>query len=123
MAGLAAVLLAVATGTGLVSAHANLVRCSIGNNQVFRVGHTPTSVQAYFAEDLNPKNSWIAVFEGEADHGLVTEKEHSMPNYKNPKELTLKLPKLGKEKYYLMWYTQSADDGHFAAGLVNFQVK
>jgi methionine-rich copper-binding protein CopC len=123
VAALGALVLAMGLGTASVSAHANLVRCSIKNNQVFHVGHTPTSVQAYFAEDLDPKSSWIAVFEGQADHGLVTEKRHSAVNYKNPKEMTLSLPRLGKERYYLIWYTRSTDDGHDAAGIVYFQVK
>lgn len=118
----AAILLAVGLSTGSVSAHANLIRCSIKNNQVFSVAHAPRNVQAFFAEDLD-KGSWIAVFEGQADHGLVTEKQHSVINFKNPKEMTLQLPKLGKERYYLMWYTHSADDGHYAAGVVYFQVK
>jgi methionine-rich copper-binding protein CopC len=110
---------------GSVSAHANLVRCSIKNNQVFRAGHTPSQITAFFAEELDPKpaRTWMAVFEGQADHGLVTEKQHSVVNFKNPNEMTLKLPKLGKEKYYLIWYTHSALDNHDAAGIVYFQVK
>jgi methionine-rich copper-binding protein CopC len=120
-----AALLLLAAGTGTVSAHASLTSCSIKNNQVFKVGHTPKMITAFFAEDLDPNRnrSWMAVFEGQADHGLVTEKQQSVVNYKNPKEMTLQLPKLGKEKYYLIWYTHSAADGHYAAGIVYFQVK
>jgi methionine-rich copper-binding protein CopC len=120
---LGAAILLLAAGTGTASAHASLTSCSIKNNQVFQVGHAPKMITAYFAEDLVPKQSWMAVFEGQADHGLVTEKQHSVVNYKNPKEMTLQLPKLGKEKYYLIWYTHSAADGHYAAGIVYFQVK
>jgi methionine-rich copper-binding protein CopC len=123
LAAIGAALLLLAAGTGMVSAHASLTRCSIKNNQVFHVGHAPKIVTAIFAEDLVPKKSWMAVFEGQADHGLVTEIQKSVVNFKDPKEMTLKLPKLGKEKYYLIWYTQSAADGHFAAGIVYFQVK
>lgn len=123
VAAIAAVLLLTIFGSGSASAHAGLVRSSIKNNAVFRLGHAPHTVQAFFAEDLDPKTSWIAVFEGRADHGLVTEKEHSIVNYKNPKEMTLQLPRLGKERYYLIWYTHSTEDGHFAAGIVYFQVK
>jgi methionine-rich copper-binding protein CopC len=64
----------------------------------------------------------MKVFEGQADHGLVTEKQSSVVSYKNPKVMTLQLPKLQPEKYYLIWYTHSAADGHFAAGIVYFQV-
>lgn len=104
-------------------AHANLIRSSIKNGQVFKPGHTPKTVRSYFAEDLDPKGSWMAVFEGQADHGLVTRKERSRINFADPKEMTLSLPKLGREKYYLLWYTRSAVDGDIAAGVVYFQVK
>lgn len=118
---LVTVLLTVAFGAGTASAHASLVSCSIKNGQTFKVGHAPSTVVGTFAENLD-KGSWMAIFEGQADHGLVTEKQHSVVNFKNPKQMILKLPKLGKEKYYLIWYTHSADDGHFAAGIVYFQV-
>lgn len=65
----------------------------------------------------------MAVFEGAADHGLVNEKTHSVVNFRNPKEMTLTLPRLQPEKYYLIWYTRSAVDGHYAAGIVYFRVK
>jgi methionine-rich copper-binding protein CopC len=121
---IAAACIVLLSGTGGVSAHASLTRCSIKNNEVFRVGHTPKQVTAYFAEPLDPNKSWIAIFEGQADHGLVTEKHHSQVSFKNPQEMTLRISeKLGKEKYYLMWYTRSAKDGHFAAGIVYFRVK
>jgi len=51
------------------------------------------------------------------------EKQHWAVNYQNPKEIDLTLPKLIKEKYYLIWHTQSSVDQHFAAGIVYFQVK
>ena len=105
------------------SAHANLLRSNIKNNQVFRVGHAPKMITAFFAEDLDPKQSWMAVFEGVADHGLVTEKQRSVVNFKNPHEMTLRLPKLDRDKYYLIWYTHSTDDNHYAAGIVYFSVK
>lgn len=105
------------------SAHASLTRCSIKNGQVFTVANEPHKITAFFAEPLDIKQSWIAVFEGQADHGLVTEKQHTLFNYKNPQEMMLNLPKMGKEKYYMIWYTHSAADGHYAAGIVYFQVK
>jgi len=123
LAAASAALLLMVAGNGIASAHANLVRCSIKNNQIFQVGHTPSRITGYFAEELDPAKSWMAVFEGQADHGLVTEKQHSVVNYQNPKEMTLNLPRLGKEKYYLIWYTHSTTDGHYAAGIVYFQVK
>ena len=40
-----------------------------------------------------------------------------------PNELSLKLPKLGKERYYLIWFTHSAKDNHYASGIVYFRVR
>lgn len=122
LAAVAAVILVMGATTARVSAHASLVRCSIKNGQVFKVGHTPSMVKAFFAEELTPSQSWITVYEGQADHGQV-EKQHWAVNYQNPKEIDLTLPKLIKEKYYLIWHTQSSVDQHFAAGIVYFQVK
>lgn len=122
LAAVAAVILVMGATMARVSAHASLVRCSIKNGQVFKVGHTPSMVKAFFAEELTPSQSWITVYEGQADHGQV-EKQHWAVNYQNPKEIDLTLPKLIKEKYYLIWHNQSSVDQHFAAGIVYFQVK
>jgi methionine-rich copper-binding protein CopC len=124
-ASLAALLLLLAANSGLASAHANWLHGNIKNSQVFRLGHTPKVIKGYFAEQLTPGKSWMAIFEGVADHGLVTEKDHSVVNYKNPKEMVLNLKhtKLTRDKYYVMWYTQSATDGHYAAGIIYFRVK
>jgi methionine-rich copper-binding protein CopC len=113
--------LACAT-TSSALAHASLTRSSIKNGAVFHVKNAPKMIQAFFAENLDPKQSWINVFEGVADHGLVNEKTRSVVNFKNPKELTLRLPTLRPDKYYFVWYTHSEDDGHFAAGVVYFSV-
>ncbi len=120
---LGAVLSLVGMNTGVVSAHASLVRASIKPNQIFHVGQTPKMVRAFFAEPLDPAKSFLAVFENQADHGLVTEMQHSVVNFRNPKEMDLPLPKIDKGKYYLLWYTHSAADGHFAAGVRYFQVR
>jgi methionine-rich copper-binding protein CopC len=108
--------------TSDVLAHANLMHATIKNGAVFHVNTAPKALQAYFAENLDPKQSWVNVFEGVADHGLVNEKTKSVVNFKNPKEMALQLPKLRPGKYYYVWYTRSEDDGHFAAGVVYFSV-
>lgn len=124
LASLAALLL-LTLNTGVASAHANWLRGTIKKQEIFQVGHTPKEIRGFFAESLVPKQSWMAIFEGVADHGLVTEKDHSIVNYQNPKEMILSLAhtKLARDKYYLVWYTHSAEDGHFAAGVIYFQVK
>ena len=113
----------IAGSTGSAFAHAGLTSCSIKDHQVFTVAHAPHSITAHFAEPLDPGKSWMAVFEGVADHGLVTEKQHLVVNYKNPRVMTLQLPKLSRDRYYVIWYTHSAADSHVAAGIVYFQVK
>lgn len=123
-AGAALLLSLVAASSGAL-AHANLIKSTIKNNQVFKAGHTPKQVVGTFAEELDPSPSrtWMKVFEGEADHGLVTERQHSTVNFRHPTQMTLPLPRLGKGKYYLIWYTHSAVDGHDPAGIVYFSVK
>src|SRR5947209_14784484 len=119
-----AVVTLLAVLPGVASAHANLTSCSIKNGQVFTLAHAPHSISARFAEDLTPNGkSWMSVFEGDGDHGLVNEKTIAVVNYKNPKQMTLKVPALHKGPYYLIWFTVSADDGHKAAGIVYFKVK
>ena len=116
------VLLLAFASTGGALAHASLIRANIKNGAVYHVKTAPKMLQAFFAENLDPKQSWVNVFEGVADHGLVNEKTKSVVNFKDPKELTLQLPTLRPDKYYFMWYTHSEDDGHFAAGIVYFSV-
>jgi methionine-rich copper-binding protein CopC len=120
---LVALLCALVLLPAVALAHANLTSCSIKNHETFTAARAPHSIKAGFAEELVPNKSWMAVFEGRADHGLVNEKTRSVVNFRNPKQMTLKLPKLRTGPYYLMWYTVSALDGHKAAGVVYFTVK
>ncbi|HLJ67576.1 MAG TPA: copper resistance protein CopC [Chloroflexota bacterium] len=122
LAALAAVTMLALATTGSALAHASLTHANIKNGQTFKVGHTPRVLEAFFAENLDPRTSWINVFEGIADHGLVNEKTRSKLNFRNPRELVLQLPKLAADRYYFIWYTHSAEDGHFAAGIVYFTV-
>ena len=43
--------------------------------------------------------------------------------FKNPKEITTTLPRGLKGLYTLIWFTQSADDGHKAGNSFTFTVK
>jgi methionine-rich copper-binding protein CopC len=116
-----ALLLAFVSTSGAL-AHASLTHANIKNGAVYHVKSVPKTLQAFFAETLDPKASWINVFEGVGDHGLVNEKTKSVVNFKNPKEMILRLPKLQPDKYYFVWYTHSEDDDHYAAGIVYFRV-
>ena len=109
---------------GIASAHASLVRANIKPGQVFAHNGYPRTITAYFAENINPKGSWVHVFEGDpsGDHGMVDRGNEQYP-FKNPKEITVGLPKGLKGRYTLMWFTKSADDGHEAGNAFTFTIK
>jgi methionine-rich copper-binding protein CopC len=109
---------------GIASAHASLVRANIKPGQVFAHNAYPRTLTAFFAENVNPRGSWVHVFEGDpkGDHGMVEPGSVQFP-FKNPKEITLGLPKGLKGLYTVIWFTTSADDGHKAASAFNFTVK
>jgi methionine-rich copper-binding protein CopC len=109
---------------GVASAHASLVRANIKPGQVFAHNAYPRTLTAFFAENVNPKGSWVHVFEGnpKGDHGMVEQGNVQFP-FKNPKEITLGLPRGLKGLYTVIWFTTSVDDGHKAASAFNFTVK
>src|SRR2546427_6140075 len=111
-------------GPGTVSAHASLVRANIKPGQVFAHNAYPRTLTAFFAENVVPKNSWVHVFEGDpkGDHSMADLGNEAYP-FKNPKEITVGLPKGLKGLYTLMWFTKSADDGHIAGNAFTFTVK
>jgi len=122
-AGLTAGALAL-SGVGVASAHASLTHANIKPGQVFAHNAYPTTVAAFFAENANPKTSFVHVFEGDpgGDHGMVDTGKNIFP-FSNSREITDTLPKGLKGLYTLMWYTQSADDGHVAGNSFTFTVK
>ena len=108
----------------VASAHASLVRANIKPGQVFAHNAYPRTLSAFFAENVNPRGSWVHVFEGDAsgDHGMVDLGNVRFP-FKNPKEITVELPMGLKGLYTVIWFTTSADDGHKAGSAFNFTVK
>jgi methionine-rich copper-binding protein CopC len=122
-AGLLASALAL-SATGLASAHASLVRANIRPGQVFAPSTYPRTLAAFFAENVNPKGSWVHVFEGDprGDHGLADTDNVAFP-FQNPKEITVGLPRGLKGLYTVVWFTISADDGHKASSAYSFTVK
>ena len=109
---------------GVASAHASLVHANIKPGQVFAHNAYPRTLTAFFAENVNPRGSWVHVFEGDpkGDHGLVDLDNIQFP-FKNPKEITVGLPRGLKGLYKVIWFTTSADDGHKAGSTFNFTVK
>src|SRR5438034_8085461 len=86
--------------TSVASAHASLVRANIKPGQVFAHNAYPRTLTAFFAENVNPKGSWVHVVEGDPkrDHGLVDRDNVRFP-FKNQKEITVGLPKGLKGTY------------------------
>ena len=112
------------TSVGLASAHASLVAANIKPGQVFAHNAYPRTLTAFFAENINPRGSWVHVFEGDpkGDHAMVDLGNVQFP-FRNPKEITVGLPKGLKGLYTVIWFTTSVDDGHKAGSAFNFSVK
>jgi methionine-rich copper-binding protein CopC len=101
-------------------AHATLVKCSVAPGA--KLTSTPKTISCTFAEGVNPKGSFIGVFQATGDKGEM-DRQNSAVSFSNAKQLTLGLPKLAKGSYNLIWFTISADDGHRAAGNFTFSIK
>ena len=113
--------LALSAGARPASAHATLVTATLKPGAVLTT--LPATITATFAEGVNPKGSFIGVFEATGDHGEV-DRENAAVSFKNAKQIIVGLPKkLSKGLYAFIWYTVSADDGHRAAGSFTFTVK
>jgi methionine-rich copper-binding protein CopC len=109
---------------GVASAHASLVRANIKPRQIFAHNAYPRVLTAFFAENVNPKGSWVHVFEGDpkGDHGMVDLGNVRFP-FKNQKEITVGLPRGLKGLYTVIWFTTSADDDHKSGSAFTFTVK
>jgi methionine-rich copper-binding protein CopC len=104
----------------LAQAHATLVKCNVKAGAVLTAA--PKTVTCTFAEGVNPKGSFVGVFEATGDKGEV-DRQNSAVSFSNAHQMTIGLPKLGKGSYNLIWFTISADDGHRAGGNFTFNVK
>jgi methionine-rich copper-binding protein CopC len=111
-------------GPGTVSAHASLVRANIKPGQVFRHNAYPRTLTAFFAENVDPKGSWVHVFAADpkGDHALADQDNVRFP-FRNPKEITVGLPRGLKGAYTVIWYTISVDDRHKAGSAFSFTVR
>jgi len=102
------------------SAHATLVKCNLAPGA--RLSAAPKAISCTFAEGVNPKGSFIGVFQATGDKGEV-DGENSAVSFTNAKEMTVSVPKLAKGTYNLVWFTISANDGHRAGGYIPFTIK
>jgi methionine-rich copper-binding protein CopC len=101
-------------------AHASLEKCNIAPGA--KLHAAPAVITCTFAEGVNPKGSFIGVFESIGDHAEV-DKENSQVSFSNVKVMTVGVPRLSKGTYVFMWYTISADDGHHAGGTFTFSIR
>jgi methionine-rich copper-binding protein CopC len=102
------------------SAHATLVRCNVAPSA--SLSAVPKVISCTFAEGVNPKGSFIGVFQATGDKGEV-DSQNSAVSFSNAKEMTVSVPKLAKGTYNLLWFTISADDGHRAGGYTPFAIR
>jgi methionine-rich copper-binding protein CopC len=102
-------------------AHATLVSCNgLHKNQVLSA--VPKVLTCTFAEGVNPKGSFMGIFEATGDGG-EDDKENSQVSFSNAHQMTVTVPKLAKGQYLFIWFTISADDGHRAGGAFPFTIK
>lgn len=112
---------ALAHPSGLALAHASLVTSSIRPGAVLH--SAPRTLSAIFSEDVNPRGSFLRVFENVGDHAEI-DLGNSQVSFKNARQMTVSLPAhLAKEQYMVMWYTISATDGHHAGSAFTFTIK
>jgi methionine-rich copper-binding protein CopC len=105
---------------GAALAHASLVRCNFAPGAMLRL--LPRTVRCTFAEGVNPRGSFVGLFQATGDHGEM-DKGDSSVSFTNAKQIELPAPSMPKGSYNLIWFTISADDGHRAGGLVPFSIR
>jgi methionine-rich copper-binding protein CopC len=105
---------------GAALAHASLVGCNFAPGATLRL--LPHTVRCTFAEGVNPRGSFIGLFQATGDHGEM-DKGNSNISFTNAKQIELPAPSMPKGSYNLIWFTISADDGHRAGGVVPFSIR
>ncbi|MDB5056572.1 MAG: hypothetical protein JWO59_44 [Chloroflexi bacterium] len=103
------------------SAHAPLVSANIQAGQVFTTNDYPRTLTAFFGQNVDPKVSWVHVFQGIPPHGIVDSLQNGFPA-SNSKEITTSLPDGLSGVYSVVWYTLSAEDGAWAGSTYTFTV-
>ncbi|GAC1397701.1 MAG: hypothetical protein NVSMB65_16510 [Chloroflexota bacterium] len=118
---LLASVLVVGAWVAPASAHATLVTSTIKAGAVLAA--VPRTLSATFAEGVDPKGSFLRVFEAAGDHAEV-DLGNAAVSFKNAKQMVVGLPrKLPRGRYVIMWFAISADDGHKAGGVLSFTIK
>src|SRR5258708_201619 len=103
----------------VASAHAILLSSNPTKDALLNT--SPSQVQMWFSEDLNPALSTAQVVNSSRQR-VDTRNAHINPD--NSKEMDLSLPvNLPPDVYIVVWRTDSADDGHVLLGSFLFTVK
>ncbi|HWE60544.1 MAG TPA: CHRD domain-containing protein [Chloroflexota bacterium] len=109
-------------GSGAASAHAPLVSANIQPGQIFTANDYPRTLTAFFGQNVDPKVSYVHVFQDIPPHGMVDSLQNGFPAT-NTKEITTSLPAGLSGVYTVVWYTHSADDGAWAGSTFTFTVE
>lgn len=110
----ASILLAMATIPALAHAHPkNMVPAADSTISA------PSELSVVFSEPLEPKFSKLELLNG---NGALLSKEASIVDPRDPKHMTLRLPKLSAGVYHVHWVS-AATDGHRMDGQYIFTVK
>src|SRR5262249_19092222 len=79
----------------------------------------PSQVRMWFSEDLNPFSSKLVVVD--PTNREVDQKDNHV-SASDSREMVVGLPLLPAGTYVVAWRTQSAEDGHIAAGSYLFRI-
>ena len=107
-------LLLLATVPALAHAHPKVMEPA-ANSTV----SSPSELSVVFSEALEPRFSKLELLDGS---GSVLSGKPSMVDPKDPKHITLPLPKLNAGVYHVHWVS-AATDGHRMDGQYTFTVK
>ncbi|MDQ2716071.1 MAG: copper resistance protein CopC [Chloroflexota bacterium] len=103
---------------GVSEAHAILLRSDPAKDAVLQA--SPTRVQMWFSEDLNPTFSTAAVVNGKNQR---VDRHDARVSSGDPHEMDLSLaPNLPPAVYIVIWRSDSNDDGHVLSGSFLFKV-
>jgi copper transport protein len=101
----------------VASAHALPVRSDPAANAILQA--PPTQVRMWFSEDLNPFSSKLVVVD---PTNRQVDRQDSHVSSSDSREMDVSLPLLPAGTYVVAWRTQSAEDGHIAAGSFLFRI-
>ncbi len=110
-------LLPVSGLTPTASAHALPTRSDPPANAILQA--PPSQVRMWFSEDLNPFSSKLVVVD---PANREVDQKDSHVSSSDSREMDVSLPLLPAGTYVVVWRTQSAEDGHIAAGSYLFRI-